>query len=161
MPGMDGWELLKTLRGMGISQAMIMISADAIDGPEYATGANANFRSNDDFIAKPIRDNQLLDKVAAVLGLDWIYGDADPEHSRMLDYLVTTLDINNPAAVKDCHELLSMAELGFADGVEKAVQRIEARNDAPEFVASVRACLGEFRFAEITDLCRHILGRIL
>jgi len=70
MPGMDGLEAIRRLRQMeqGTELPVIMVSASAseTDADSYlAAGANA-------FVAKPVDEQQLLDRIELLLNVEWI-----------------------------------------------------------------------------------------
>jgi CheY-like chemotaxis protein len=75
MPGMDGWETIRTLRRERLSDARIaIVSANAFDkGMENDLGIGA-----DDFITKPVRFDELLDWLGRALNLDWLEADETP-----------------------------------------------------------------------------------
>ena len=158
MPVIDGWELLERLRREGVNQPVLMVSADAIDGPTHAMGPEPKFRPHDGFIAKPIRDNNLLDKVSTALDLEWEYMDDNSESKRDIRKCEVSLDFSNSECRNDCRELLSMSELGYIAGMERVLQRIEARSVAPEFVECVRRHMSELQISRVTELCRRIIS---
>lgn len=151
MPGMDGWELAKRLRKQGIRVPVIMISANALESEE-------EIRLNDDYLIKPIRDNALLDKVASALDLQWCY---EPDLLQSVDptesVQVTSADLFQGISDSDCRELIEMAELGFIDGLERVLKRLEKRDETKGFVALMRRHLGRYQFAEIVSINKKAL----
>jgi FOG: CheY-like receiver len=70
MPEMDGWALARRLKEVAANTPIIMVSADAREG-------NAEERGKlvDDYVVKPVKVSNLLEKIAANLDLDWRYAD--------------------------------------------------------------------------------------
>ncbi len=68
MPGMSGWELVERLRSGGQAAPILMLSANIGDGAAR-TSSDAG---HNDAIAKPFSLNQLLDKIATHLQLEWL-----------------------------------------------------------------------------------------
>ena len=68
MPGIDGWETIRTLRRQRLSEAPVaIVSANAFDkGLDNDAGIAAA-----DFITKPVRFDELLDWLGARLALQW------------------------------------------------------------------------------------------
>jgi PAS domain S-box-containing protein len=71
MPLMDGWETIRGLRRTpeGANVPIVATSASAtaeVEASSHAAGANA-------FVGKPIRESTLLQEIAALLQLDWVY----------------------------------------------------------------------------------------
>ncbi|MCV6623493.1 MAG: response regulator [Cellvibrionaceae bacterium] len=66
MPGMDGYEVLKTMREQAVYKEtkVLVVSAETAAGMQKALEFGAN-----DILSKPFDNNELLDKVAALMGL--------------------------------------------------------------------------------------------
>ena len=151
MPGMDGWELAKGLRKQGIRAPIIMISANALESDE-------EIRLNDDYLIKPIRDNALLDKVASALDLQWCYElDLHQSVDTTESVQVTSADLFQGVSDSDSRELIEMAELGFIEGLERVLKRLEQTGETERFVALMRRHLGRYQFAEIVSINKKAL----
>lgn len=66
MPGMDGYEVLKTMREQAVYNKVqvLVVSAETTSGMQKALELGAN-----DILAKPFDNNELLDKVEALIGV--------------------------------------------------------------------------------------------
>ncbi|RKZ61451.1 MAG: hypothetical protein DRR08_08715 [Candidatus Parabeggiatoa sp. nov. 2] len=76
MPGIDGFELIRKIRNLCEFKYLPIIASSASVfefGPQHSLEAGSN-----DFIAKPIRAEVLLEKLRAHLGLTWIYENETP-----------------------------------------------------------------------------------
>ncbi|WP_299979597.1 response regulator [uncultured Pseudoteredinibacter sp.] len=64
MPGMDGYEVLKTMREQAVYKEtkVLVVSAETAAGMQKALEFGAN-----DILSKPFDNNELLDKVAALI----------------------------------------------------------------------------------------------
>jgi signal transduction histidine kinase/DNA-binding response OmpR family regulator len=69
MPGIDGWETIRRLRGIEGGHARVaIVSANAFDkGLDNDVGIRA-----EDFVLKPVRHSELLDWLERQLGLQWL-----------------------------------------------------------------------------------------
>jgi CheY-like chemotaxis protein len=73
MPGMDGWEASRILRReLHVAAPILIVSANAYDkNLDNPAGIAA-----EDFIVKPVNVAELLERIGARLGLDWVMRDA-------------------------------------------------------------------------------------
>jgi two-component system sensor histidine kinase/response regulator len=73
MPVMDGLEATRRIRATpgGQQVAIIALSASALDEDR----ATAMQRGVSDFLSKPCRESELLEKIGAHLGLSYVYAD--------------------------------------------------------------------------------------
>jgi CheY-like chemotaxis protein len=72
MPGMDGWEASRILRReLHVEVPILIVSANAYDkNLDNPAGIAA-----EDFIVKPVNVAELLERIGARLGLDWVLRD--------------------------------------------------------------------------------------
>ncbi len=112
LPGLDGWEVLKTLKQDAITQNIPVLIISIVDNSELGVALGA-----DDYLLKPIDRERLLSRLAEIL----------PGKSRAKSILV----VDDDAQV---HELLSatLAPLGYetrhalsgAEGLAKAQEKV-------------------------------------
>ncbi|MEH6455922.1 MAG: ATP-binding protein [Cocleimonas sp.] len=167
MPGMNGWELVELLRTKEITVPIIMISADAFENPKHALEDNkqnqtdeSKNRLHDDYLNKPISDKLLLDKIANALGLQWIYEPTDvlPTLEKVSENSESFhKEIFEDIEQSDCHELISMAELGYVDGIEKVLIRMENTNNNQKFIDNIRHFVKHYQFSEIISLSKKAI----
>jgi len=159
MPGMNGWDLAQALRDKGIRCPIIMASADAIEGPDHWVPGGEKISPNNDYLIKPIRDNTLLEKLGAALDLSWCYEPGvQPALAGNIDNdVVITPELFQGVSDGDCRELIAMAEMGFVDGLEKVLIRLESQQDTGVYVATMRRFLGRYQFAEIIAVNKRAL----
>ena len=139
MPGIDGWETLRRVRQMGLSQVRCaVVSANAFD---KALDNDVEIRP-EDFIVKPVRHSELLDWLERRLGLQWLQGDvpAVPEVSAAPQSL-TYPDAATLA------ELAQAVSLGYYRGILNTLDGIERSQPAHgEFVRTMRQMAQQFQF---------------
>ncbi len=126
MPGMNGLELAQTLRDRDISAPIIMLSADA---KEYQSKGNAAPAYND-YLVKPVTNQNLLDKLAHHLALNWTYQMQDPADSAPAQSDLNRLNNPqrpNPMVIPDhpaVRELKAFAEIGYTKGVRATLKQL-------------------------------------
>jgi CheY-like chemotaxis protein len=164
MPGMNGWSLLEALRQQNITIPIIMVSADAYENPDDPLiTANAN-RLHNAYITKPIRDTILLDKVANALELEWCYEGTctnvlapnkpninEEDKAESVNIVVNNQQdqIYQGITESDLREFTSMAEIGFVDGIDKLLKKLENQGVAEGFTSTIRSNLEGYKFADI------------
>lgn len=162
MPGMSGWQLVKKLRACKIKAPIIMVSADANETPDYDSPENeggSKKRLYDDYLIKPISDNMLLDKVATALGIEWRY---ETDQKPLLDVTIVGSSSPNSKLLDNvdkeyCYELISLAELGYIEGINKLLQRMEQAENNPEFIKKILDNVTQCQFSEIISLSKKAL----
>ncbi|MGH8780250.1 hybrid sensor histidine kinase/response regulator [Paraburkholderia sp.] len=146
MPAMDGFEASRLIRDNHLSAAPILIlSANAFaDDREKGTAAGC-----DDYLAKPLHLPLLLDKLAALLRLQWI-ADATSATAPVTTPAPVPDDAPAllPAALRD--ELHALLEVGYVQGI---IEHLDAaQRSAPELAAQLeqlRSLARRFRLAEL------------
>ncbi|MDI7862134.1 ATP-binding protein [Rhizobiaceae bacterium n13] len=120
MPGMNGWQLSSRLREIGHAAPILMVSANIGDG-----ALSGGEDSHNDAIAKPVDIRQLVDRLAAHLGLEWIYADDAPVLSR----IDTTPATPESPGHNHVLELMRLGEIGYIRGIEAKLDDL-ARHEA-------------------------------
>jgi len=157
MPGMTGWELLRTLRKRGYSTPVIMVSADAEDRVSASAQGAADIgkRTNSDYVIKPIRDQVLLSKLGKVLKLEWEYRDTKLPVSRQFKYSDTNLCEQLP--MTDVRELQNMAELGYVSGMEKLLRNMDVSSGGEECINGLKDLVRSYQFATIISMTQKVI----
>jgi CheY-like chemotaxis protein len=148
MPGMNGWELAKTLRSAGFTESRIIILSANIG--ETRPPAIED-QAHDDAIAKPFDLRQLVERLGAQLGLEWLEeGDAGPQGDSASDPPAQTaqtdadLAATPPLSAKDIAELLQFARIGYRRGLEKRMAELAVAADGGPILASLSHHLAQF-----------------
>jgi CheY-like chemotaxis protein len=148
MPGIDGWETIRTLRRLALSDAPVaIVSANAFDkGLDNDVGVTAA-----DFITKPVRFDELLDWLGSKLGLQW---QAAPPPALPP---ATAADAPWPGR-EQLQALRDVVDLGYPRGVQRVLEQIEAeRPDCAAWLAPLRALAQSFQFDRMTPLIQDAI----
>jgi CheY-like chemotaxis protein/nitrogen-specific signal transduction histidine kinase len=141
MPGIDGWETLRRVRGSGHTGIhLAIVSANAFDkGMDNDAGILP-----EDFILKPVRHTELIDWLERRLALKWVYHVAEEESSP------TTPAPVLPRTLPDASQLAALLEvvnLGFYRGIMNTLAEIERQQPATAaFVNEMRVLARQFQF---------------
>ncbi|HEX7689084.1 MAG TPA: ATP-binding protein, partial [Burkholderiaceae bacterium] len=114
MPGIDGWETIRTLRSQRLSDAPVaIVSANAFDrrlDNDLGLGA-------DDYVLKPVRGDELLAWLGRALAIDWCT-DADADTApRIIGEPVATPPRDGPLpAAAALRALAEQVRLGYPRG---------------------------------------------
>jgi signal transduction histidine kinase/CheY-like chemotaxis protein len=157
MPGISGWELAEKLRSIGVHAPIMMVSADAIEGPEYARQQYEQTKLINDYLIKPIQYPVLLEKLAQLLNLQWQFSGIETENSMDSSESQTLKISSNDVNAMQYREIISLAELGFVDGMQKIMDEIaETRHDV-KLHRRMQGHLDSFQFDEMIKLCKRML----
>jgi CheY-like chemotaxis protein len=150
MPSMDGFEASKLIRQHRLSEAPILIlSANAFAGDlEKGTAAGC-----DDYLAKPIHLPLLLDKVAALLKLEWLTDAAGDVAAATPSPTAAPL----PAAL--AHELRRYLELGYMEGfVTRLEEALQADPGLADAIAPLRESARRFMLDDLERQLSAVTG---
>jgi hypothetical protein len=141
-----------------------MVSADAYETADTYERADDlipdnKIRSYDDYITKPIRESILLDKLANALNLQWNY-EANIETKFLskavnAGYELNDHDLFEGVTEKDFRELISYAEIGFVDGINNLLLRLDQVGGAERFVINIRQYLVRYQFETIISVSKR------
>ncbi len=125
LPGMNGWDLARTLRDSGQADAAIlMMSANIGDAQLGGDEGNAY----DDTLPKPFDVRQLFDRLQTLLQLEWIDEPVRPAPNALARATVTPQP-------RRLDELLHLTRIGYIRGIEAKLAELEA--EEPETAAFV------------------------
>jgi CheY-like chemotaxis protein len=147
MPVMDGHEAIRRIRPMagGREPKIIAVTASAMEENRQALmeiGA-------DDFISKPFREAELLQKMHDHLGLEYVYAD---EPTAAAPEEVVDLTPESLASLpKDLIHLMREAVIGAdLDQLLARIQEVEAI--APEMAGELRCLAEHFEYEKLLGL---------
>ncbi|GEN27382.1 hybrid sensor histidine kinase/response regulator [Halovibrio variabilis] len=147
MPGYSGWEILDHLREKSHQLPVLMVSADASEGRNRPDPMLHN-----GYVIKPVRQNQLLDQIAHLLGLAWRF-DKSPEPMAILP----APDADTMVLPSSQHRtnLVDLAKIGHRKGLLEALHGLEHQGAAdPVFIKDVVRLTNDFQFEKIIDILK-------
>jgi signal transduction histidine kinase/CheY-like chemotaxis protein/purine-cytosine permease-like protein len=154
MPGMSGWDVARKLRAKGYDKtAIIMLSANISEAHRALTPE----RAHDDYLIKPIDVRQLLDKIQALLKIEWTY-EAEPDRAvEPVERPLSAISIPGRLHIDD---LLHLGQIGYVRGIQAKLAEIESEAERHEpFVTQMRGLVATYdlkRFmAVLTELQGH------
>ncbi len=140
MPGISGWELARTLRATGHDKAAIMmLSANIGERPPVQEEESAH----DEMLPKPFDLKRLLDRVRALLDIEWIDEVPVQEVVQAKPPLIKP----EPAHLE---ELLHLGRIGYVRGIEAKLAALETEPQSRAFVEEMRTHVRNF------DLRRYL-----
>ncbi|RPJ80072.1 MAG: PAS domain-containing hybrid sensor histidine kinase/response regulator, partial [Deltaproteobacteria bacterium] len=156
MPDINGFELTRQIRNSADLKDTVVI---AISASVFEHHQQESFQVGcDDFIPKPIRFQQLLERLQAHLNLIWIYQDMDfSVKVKPQVRLETSLDCLGPPA-EIAQLLIEFAELGDVGSIMQLIETVQAdHQELSLFFQKIRELAGNFDLDEIADLVRVYL----
>ncbi|MEO6277782.1 ATP-binding protein [Roseateles sp.] len=146
MDGMDGWETARVIRAHGLGDLpIIMVSANAfenqIDKLE-AAGCQG-------FVDKPVIESELLVVLQHHLELEWVAELALPSWAPSE---AAPADSATPLPAEQAQELLRLARLGHAFGLQRALDALAVDHSecVPE-VLVLRGLVARFAWEELVE----------
>ncbi len=148
MPGISGIELSKILRKRSVKNPIIIVSADA---QEHYTNITPD-AAHDAYLAKPVRLTTLQEHLSHLLDIEWVYDDEIIiEDSQYID---SSKDINVPDH-DAIEELISYANIGYAQGFRKKLKQLESDSDFPdELIERLNIMAKAMRYPDIVEILK-------
>ncbi|MCP3921585.1 MAG: response regulator [Desulfobacterales bacterium] len=156
MPVMDGYEAISRIRELSISHKVIIITISAsVFESDRKRSSDAG---SDDFLAKPLIIEELLDLIDKHLALNWIYDDEetfalDDGYEEVADTkdiiapgreeLTTLFDLAMKGSIREIHEL--------GDSFEEMDKRFIP------FVNELKKLAGGFKIKELREFVKKYL----
>ncbi len=146
MPDLSGWQVAQQLRERGIGAPIVMVSANARE-VQFAVD---EVRYHDDYLAKPLRLQLLVEKLGAHLKLEWLH---EPRRQEPVALTRPNFSRDQLPPVADLHVLRALAEIGFVNGLKKKLAELQASGRAStDFIQHLQQLVGQFRFDLIIEL---------
>ncbi|WP_437838576.1 ATP-binding protein [Sorangium sp. So ce1153] len=162
MPVLDGWEMMRRIRKMPERAGTILIASSA---SAFVTDQDKSLEAGaDDFVAKPLQMDELLEKMQRHLGLEWIHerqdgatGEAEASPSSGVTPAFGTQEVLLPP-VEDLRALRDLAHRGLVNQIQKYADKLDQSNPAlAPFTRHVRQLSRDFRLEAIEEFVgRHL-----
>jgi signal transduction histidine kinase/CheY-like chemotaxis protein/purine-cytosine permease-like protein len=156
MPGIDGWQAIRTLRADGLSRAPVaIVSANAFDrrlDNDLGLGA-------DDYVIKPVRAEELLDWLGRALAIDWCT-ETRGELSRAGEPVAAPVPDAGPLpAAASLRALSEQVRLGYPRGIHRWLDHVDATEPAcAAFTGRLRVMAQQFRMEAMAAALADALG---
>lgn len=153
MPGMNGLELAEQLRQRQIRVPIVMLSAD-MQEQYHPPGESYIY---DDYLIKPISNQQLLDKIALHLKLEWTYQDDSQAPSPTpLSQSPTPQNRPDEALQIPDHslilELKACAEMGYHKGALDILSQLTEQSVlCPDTLSYLEQLCRNFQFEQLAQ----------
>lgn len=167
MPIMDGFEVTRRLRSSPEFSSVVVIatSASAFDFDRQ----KSSDVGCDAFIPKPVRAEELLEKLCVHLKLEWIYeevrGNKQEAENQTLDSSLTqnsTLNTEQALVIPPAEEIAALLDLAMMGDLRALQDRAAKLNDLdPKYVPFAREILQlakAFQFKQIRDFLKKHKG---
>ncbi|MBE9180031.1 response regulator [Oculatella sp. LEGE 06141] len=157
MPNMDGFEMLKQVRGADdLQHQKIIVSSASVAQADRDMALTAGA---DDFLAKPVEARELFDLLATYLELKWRYEVNVNETAQTLNLATPSDEIVLP----DTTEMTALLDLAQEGDLQQLRIRVEqlAQADARYigFVTPILHLAKQFKAEEIEDLLEQQLAK--
>jgi CheY-like chemotaxis protein len=153
MPTMDGLEATRRIRATqaGDSPVIIAVSASAMDEDR-----NQGIQSGvDDFISKPCREDELLEKIRVRLGISYLYaGDERLKGTESVAALASVLNAETPLPAELIEQLRLAVLNGENDRLDALIGEV-MEYDAP-FAGTLRDLADKYEYDALTRLLEEV-----
>jgi signal transduction histidine kinase/DNA-binding NarL/FixJ family response regulator len=153
MPGMDGAEAARRIRASPAGKVPIIIalSASALTEDQHAVLHDGM----DDFISKPCREDELLDKIQTHLGLAYLYAGAETL-AEPLPGFAAGLDAEPSAALPQelVDELGQAVRNGEKDRLDELIRNITGRDAS--FGRTLQQLAEQYDYDALTQLLEEV-----
>ncbi|WP_434044092.1 MULTISPECIES: AAA family ATPase [Sorangium] len=119
MPGMDGHEATRRLRQMPELGRVVILASSA--SASEADRRESALSGCDDFLPKPIKAGALLDRIARLLGVEWLRREEAPDRGAPAEGPADAGQIVRPPA----EELAVLSELADRGLIRKVLEEAE------------------------------------
>lgn len=133
MPVTDGWELAAMLRKKDTAAPIIMLSGNAIEDQRDKMTSHLH----NDYLIKPIRLETLLEKIGTALHINWSYHDKEKLEQTAVEIPLSSG--SQLPAHADLEELISMAKIGYLNGVLEKLEALEKANIDSAFLQYLKS----------------------
>ncbi|BAP57766.1 signal transduction histidine kinase [Thioploca ingrica] len=153
MPVMDGYEATRQIRQNPVIKEVIIL---AVSARVFETDIQQSRQAGcNDFIAKPIRLEQLLEQLHHYFNLQWIY-DTVSEASVELATMDGTTPFTKPSA-QQAAILFNLAKRGDLSGILNYVEQLKQDRRLIPFIKQIHQLANQIQLKQIRELVKNYL----
>jgi PAS domain S-box-containing protein len=153
MPVMDGYEATRQIRQDPVIKEVIIL---AVSARVFETDIQQSRQAGcNDFIAKPIRLEQLLEQLHHYFNLQWIY-DTGSEASVELAATDSTTPFIKPSA-QQAAILFNLAKRGDLSGILNYVEQLQQDRRLIPFIKQIHQLANQIQLKQIRELVKNYL----
>ncbi|HTK97690.1 MAG TPA: ATP-binding protein [Pseudomonadales bacterium] len=155
MPNLDGFEAIRRLR---LDPELAHVRTIAVSASAFDDTRRESLQQGAvDFIAKPVRVTELLERLRHHLDIEWVY--ADSEGSRTATPQTPAVAELPLPAPEELERMLELTTLGDIEGLNVALDMLAARTELAPFVAHLRGFTRQFQMNRIRALLESLRKR--
>ncbi|MBN8559003.1 MAG: response regulator [Leptolyngbya sp. UWPOB_LEPTO1] len=156
MPVMDGFEAVRQIRqSPDLRDTIVIATSASVFGYDQQASHDSGCNG---FIAKPIRETELLAQLQTHLDLEWHY-EAEIETSREHTVSENALDPIVAPPHAELNTLFDLARMGDLKGILEQATHLEQQNPEWEpFVVQLRRLAQGFKERQILELIKRYQG---
>jgi PAS domain S-box-containing protein len=149
MPVMDGLEATRRIKAdpRGRKTAIFVLTASALDEDRRAVAQSGA----DDFVAKPCREEELLDKISAILNVAYDYEEIDRADAKPLAGMAALSAALVHLPLHLVEELRNATSIGNKRLLDTLILRVPAAGDA-EAARSLQELADKYQYDTLTRL---------
>lgn len=152
MPILDGYQMTRQLRQLPFQNTIII----AVSANAFAVDQQNSLEAGcNDFLPKPIKSQDLFDKIKHYLNLSWIYENQSQAETQQTGYesrSVTSIEMTLPPK-EELVLLYEAVSSGAISTVEDEVMRLgELNPEYADFVTLIQELADEFEYEKIAAL---------
>ena len=149
MPVMDGLEATRRIKAgpRGNETAIVVLTASALDEDRRAVAQSGA----DDFIAKPCREEELLEKIRALLNLTYDYEDTREAESRPLAGVSALSVALSQLPLELVEELRNATSIGNKRLLDSLILKVPQAGD-PDTARSLQQLADKYQYDDLTRL---------
>ena len=156
MPNLDGFEAIRRLK---LDPELAHVRTIAVSASAFDDTRRESLQQGAvDFISKPVRLTELLDRIRHHLDIEWVYADRDRTRDASPRNTPNVAELPIPAPA-ELERMLELTTLGDIEGLNVALDALAPRADLEPFVAHLRGFTRQFQMNRIRTLLESMRER--
>ena len=154
MPNLDGFEAIRRLK---LDPELAHVRTIAVSASAFDDTRRESLQQGAvDFIAKPVRMSELLERIRHHLDVEWVYADSEASGNTAPPSSVAELPLPAP---EELERMLELTTLGDIEGLSVALDALAPRAHLAPFVAHLRGFTRQFQMNRIRALLESLRER--